>query len=254
MTQKKKETKNVLGKYQKKLWMGIIIYSLFALLVVPIYTFLLAGQDNPLQYSISIIGNAQGNRHFLICWTVLSGGFFVCFLYYLLLLTKNRHCPAKFAVCVASSALIACNLIPFVPNQYPRLAQYHNFLALSASWLLAWTLFVFVISLKKFDRTIYQKAMGLFILCALSCGVPFFTYGVNGFLEAMCILMVCLFLFFVLLLMLKSDAFEGANALLYADAEKHKRRAEKWEKRAMRAERRAAGARKKAKALEQQTF
>ena len=106
---------------------SFILCGLFALLLVPGSTIALAGRDNALYFSLSAIGNAPGNRLALILWTLASSGFFVYALRLLLLLCGQNNSLSEPLMCLAGGMLVVCNLLPFLPDELPRLAQYHNF-------------------------------------------------------------------------------------------------------------------------------
>ena len=195
---------------------SFILCGLFALLLVPGSTIALAGRDNALYFSLSAIGNAPGNRLALILWTLASSGFFVYALRLLLLLCGQNNSLSEPLMCLAGGMLVVCNLLPFLPDELPRLAQYHNFLAMSASCLVALSLLVFVVDLRKFDIAVCKESAGLLTLVLVSGGLPFFLFGVNGVLEGICIILVCLFLFFVLILGVRANAAAG----IYAQTER----------------------------------
>ena len=195
---------------------SFILCGLFALLLVPGSTIALAGRDNALYFSLSAIGNAPGNRLALILWTLASSGFFVYALRLLLLLCGQNNSLSEPLMCLAGGMLVVCNLLPFLPDELPRLAQYHNFLAMSASCLVALSLLVFVVDLRKFDIAVCKESAGLLTLVLVSGGLPFFLFGVNGVLEGICIILVCQFLFFVLILVVRANAAAG----IYAQTER----------------------------------
>ena len=195
---------------------SFILCGLFALLLVPGSTIALAGRDNALYFSLSAIGNAPGNRLALILWTLASSGFFVYALRLLLLLCGQNNSLSEPLMCLAGGMLVVCNLLPFLPDELPRLAQYHNFLAMSASCLVALSLLVFVVDLRKFDIAVCKESAGLLTLVLVSGGLPFFLFGVNGVLEGICIILVCLFLFFVFILVVRANAAAG----IYAQTER----------------------------------
>ena len=153
---------------------GFILCGLFALLLVPGSTIALAGRDNALYFSLSAIGNAPGNRLALILWTLASSGFFVYALRLLLLLCGQNNSLSEPLMCLAGGMLVVCNLLPFLPDELPRLAQYHNFLAMSASCLVALSLLVFVADLRKFDTAVCKESAGLLTLVLVSGGLPFY--------------------------------------------------------------------------------
>ncbi len=195
---------------------SFILCGLFALLLVPGSTIALAGRDNALYFSLSAIGNVPGNRLALILWTLASSGFFVYALRLLLLLCGQNNSLSEPLMCLAGGMLVVCNLLPFLPDELPRLAQYHNFLAMSASCLVALSLLVFVVDLRKFDIAVCKESAGLLTLVLVSGGLPFFLFGVNGVLEGICMILVCLFLFFVLILVVRANAAAG----IYAQTER----------------------------------
>ena len=64
--------------------------------------------------------------------------------------------------------------------------------------------------------TIGFYPIALLTLVLVSGGLPFFLFGVNGVLEGICIILVCLFLFFVLILVVRANAAAG----IYAQTER----------------------------------
>ena len=217
--QKKPDNKDDAWKMR---W-SFILYGLFALLLVPGSTIALAVRDNALNFSLSAIGNAPGNRLALILWTLAISGFFVYALRLLLLLCGQNNSLSEPLMCLAGGILVVCNLLPFLPDELPRLAQYHNFLAMSASCLMALSLLMFVVDLRKFDIAVCKESAGLLALVLVSCGLPFYLFGVSGVLEGICIILVCLFLFFVLILVARANAATG----IYAQTEGRSARGKK---------------------------
>ena len=194
---------------ERKLHQRFILCGLFALLVVPSGTVALAGRDNALYYSLSAIGNAAGNRMALVLWTLGSSGFFMYAVRLLLWMCRRQDSLAKPLMDLAAGLLVLCNLLPFTPAELPRLAQYHNFLATAGSCLLALSLLILVIDLRDFDKGVGRKSAGLLALIGVSGGLPFFFFGISGMLEAVCIVLVCLFLFFTMMLVLMSNAHDS---------------------------------------------
>ena len=158
--QKKPDNKDDAWKMR---W-SFILYGLFALLLVPGSTIAPAVRDNALYFSLSAIGNAPGNRLALILWTLAISGFFVYALRLLLLLCGQNNSLSEPLMCLAGGILVVCNLLPFLPDELPRLAQYHNFLAMSASCLMALSLLMFVVDLRKFDIAVCKESAGLLAL------------------------------------------------------------------------------------------
>lgn len=209
-----------------RLRQGFVLYGLFALLLVPGSTIALAGRGNAWCHSLSVIGNMAGNRLALILWTMGSSGFFVYALRFLLQLCKQKRSLSEPLMCLSGGMLVLCNLLPFLPNKLPRLAQYHNFLAMSAAFLLALSLLVFALDLWSFDAALAKKTAGLLALAGMSGGIPFFLFGVSGALEVVCIILVCLFLFFSLILAIEDGAFGGMGMLAEQNEGKKKARPE----------------------------
>ena len=222
--------------YQKKLKKALLWYGLFALWLIPVYTVKLATKADLLEYSISFVGNSLGHRQSLILWTVMSGVFFASFVGYLLVLTRNTASSAKKLIYVASGMLILSNLIPFLPEQFPKLAQYHSFFAMASSLMLAVTLFVFVWALRKFDRRVFKKSMRLLLLVVSISGALMMAFGVNSLLEVVAIWSVCLFMFIELVWLLRADGFDGVQVLREVDAHKAVEEAKKLQRRAQKAQ------------------
>ena len=119
-------------------------------------------------------------------------------------------------MCLAGGCLLCAIFCLFLPDELPRLAQYHNFLAMSASCLVALSLLVFVVDLRKFDIAVCKESAGLLTLVLVSGGLPFFLFGVNGVLEGFVSYSYVCFLFFVLILVVRANAAAG----IYAQTER----------------------------------
>lgn len=194
---KKSQVQNTLQSPQgnKK---PMTFFGLFALLVIPLYTFVYARKGHLITSNLSHIGNLPGNRFGFVLWGVVCAIFFFSFFtfVYSLLGCESRHTWNLFrGACVL---LVLTVVVPFLPEAYPFFAEMHNHFAHTATILTALATLLLTIQTKKLDKRVFTKALALWLGCMALCAVLVYTTGISGLVEFMFIAAACVQLFFIM--------------------------------------------------------
>ncbi|MDD3243999.1 MAG: hypothetical protein PHD32_09785 [Eubacteriales bacterium] len=207
--------------YAARLRRSVRVFGLFALILIPVYTLLFASRANLLTSTMSIIGNSLGHFRGLVIWGVCSAVFFLVFTGYLFVLTRFTNRRVARMLLLSCAMLVATVLVPFLPEVMPGWAALHNTLAMAAPVLMVVVMYLFVFYLQKVDRHIYKRAI-LFLsgVVAASAAVMFLV-GISSLLEVVFSLSMCVFLFCLLVWVLRSKKVDAEDALAEAENELH---------------------------------
>ena len=189
-----------LGRKNKK---GIKSYGIFSIVVIPLCTIAFASKGNPLAVNLSIIGNQPGHRFWFVLWGAL------CAVYFVSLFIKTFH-VAKYTgkverclMVAAGASFIACVLTPYLPDQYPIAARWHNVLAVSASALIILVSFLLSLYLRKGNRKLHRTAMWQWAIITCICVFLILATGISGLFEVVLIISVSLHTYYVLMRLTK---------------------------------------------------
>jgi len=244
------DLKTGLEKYQKRLKNALVWYGVFALIVVPIFTLYMGTRQNIFVVSMSAMGSEGGLIHLLfIIWTIVFCAVFASFLGFLLILTQNTHSRIRILLYIAVGILIFGNLLPFLPQEFPGVAELHNFCAQISSISLAVILMLFALTLHKKYPDVFKKALFFVLVIWLVLIVLMGVFGTKSITEMTGIILACIYLFTVAVWLFKTEDFDAVSSLKNFDAEQaveevkrlEKKAAEakeeylKWEKKARRA-------------------
>lgn len=166
--------------------------GVFALGVVPVYTLVFACQGDLIGMSLSRLGNRPGHYGRFVLWGLVC----VCFLFVLFrkTFTLARY-SSRLGMCLllaACAAFLACVVLPFVPDQYPRAAKWHNELAFLSAILTLLVSLALSLHLRKVNRTLCLYAMLQWSVNLCICFHLLRTTGVTSLLESLYIIMTCL--------------------------------------------------------------
>lgn len=225
---------NALKHYKKRIIFGLIFYGIFSLGIVPIFTLIMGTKDNIITTSMSAMGNSGSGVHvWFIIWTIVFCAYFASFVGYLLMLTKNTHSKIRGFVYFAIAVLIFGNIMPFVPETFPGMAQIHNFCAQISSISLAVILMLFTLTLRNSYTAMFKKCL-VFVLIIWAVMILFMgIFGTKSITEMSGIILACVFLFCVLIWLYQQDSFDPVSSLQKFDVDTTAEEAEKLEKRAV---------------------
>lgn len=98
----------------------------------------------------------------------------------------------------AGLSFVACVLTPFLPEQYPRAASWHNGLAVLAALLIVLVLMLLSLHLRRIDRRLYHHAL---LQWGMITGISLFLIGatgISGLFEVVLITLVSLHTYHIL--------------------------------------------------------
>lgn len=173
-------------------------YGIFALGVVPLYTLLFACQGNLISTNLSQLGNRPGHHGRFILWGMLCATFFFAFFTRVFEMARYDGWIGRGMLFGACAAFLVCVLVPFVPDRYPRAAQWHNDLAMLATVLTAMDTLVLSLHLRKVDARLCAQSVLLWLLNTGLCMHLLRATGISGLVEVAFIATTCLHVYRVM--------------------------------------------------------
>lgn len=199
--------------YNRRVRLATVIFGVFGLVIIPVYTVALASKANWLDYTLSIIGNSFGHLRSLVTWGVLSASFFLSFTIYLFRLTLYYNRRVVQLLRLSCVLLVLTVIIPFLPEDMPFWADVHNTFAMTSPILMMVVLYMFIFHLQKLDAAVYKKALTfLSIVVAISAALLFLV-GISSLLEVAVSLLMCAFLFALLMWVRGSSKIDSVGSL-----------------------------------------
>lgn len=183
---------------EDKLSKGYMRYvAIFAMIVIPLYTYLFATKESPFYYTMSMIGNTPEYRWAFIIWGAITAMLISFYIYRLYVLKAFRNRKANKLLVASLVFLILTVVIPAV-EAMPFLKQLHAVVAVFFALSLTASLYLFIRYLAAIDQEISIRSSWMLLgILGISIGL-YFILGNTGIFE--------LFFFFslsVFLLLLK---------------------------------------------------
>ena len=123
------------------------LLDLFACFLIPLYTLLFTHDTRWFTTNFSVIAAARDQRHGFFLWGMLVGVYLLCVL-------------------LPLSAVV----LPYTPDELPKIADLHVICAFTASCLLVLSLFLLLLQKARQDRQRYwdcMKWLGVTVLLSL---------------------------------------------------------------------------------------
>lgn len=183
----KRWTKEYMGK-------GYMRYlALFALIVIPLYTWLFAIKESPFYYSMSMIGNQFDYRLNFIVWGVITGFLLTFYIARLYVLKSFEHPRAHKLLFWSHIFLVLTVAIPAVEH-LPFLKTLHILMAVFFGLSLIASLYLFIRYLGAINEKVSIRSTWiLFLVLGGSIGL-FFILGNTGVFELFFFLSLTIFL------------------------------------------------------------
>lgn len=216
------------AKYRRNFRWLTLLFGVFGVIIIPIYTIRFASNASLTESNMSIIGNSMDKLSEFILWGVLTVGFFMTAFSFLFLLTGFENKRANRLLRVACGLLILTVLIPFLPDQYPTLAFFHNLFAMAAPLIAIVVMLMFVLYLGQCDPSVFRKAIIFLVISVTISAALVLTTGTSGLVEVVFVVSMCALLFNILIWLLRSDKVDLLTP--YEEAERT-RKARQTEKR-----------------------
>jgi len=179
---------------EDRLSQGYMRYlAIFAILVIPTYTFLFGTKESPFYFTLSMIGNLVEYRTGFIIWGVVTGLLLTFYIYRLYVLKAFYHPKAKKLLFGSLLFLVLTVLIPAV-EELPFLRKLHAVMAVLFALSLTASLYLFIRYLAAIDQQITLRSTWmLFSIVGISVGL-FFILGSTGIFELFFFLSLSIFL------------------------------------------------------------
>ena len=123
------------------------LLDLFACFLIPLYTLLFTHDTRWFTTNFSVIAAARDQRHGFFLWGMLVGVYLLCVL-----------------------LLLSAVVLPYTPDELPKIADLHVKCAFTASCLLVLSLFLLLLQKARQDRQRYwdcMKWLGVTVLLSL---------------------------------------------------------------------------------------
>lgn len=144
------------------------LLDLFACFLIPLYTLLFTHDTRWFTTNFSVIAAARDQRHGFFLWGMLVG------VYLLVLLPVMAALPRPLwpRLCLLGGFLLLLSavVLPYTPDELPKIADLHVICAFTASCLLVLSLFLLLLQKARQDRQRYwdcMKWLGVTVLLSL---------------------------------------------------------------------------------------
>ena len=173
-------------------------YRFFALILIPLYTFLFAIQDSLLLSNLSRIGNMPNNYGKFVVWGIVCSSFYNSFFAFLFSMLGYPHKGGWTLYRIACLLLLLTVLLPFIPEKYPFFSFLHNQFAMIATLVTLAATFLLTLHTKSIDPKIYQKALLMWIVDVALCFVVLLRTGISGLTETLFIITTSVHLYCIM--------------------------------------------------------
>ena len=167
--------------------------AVFAIIAIPLYTFLFATKESPFSYTFSMIGNKLGYRLNFIIWGTVTGLLLTFFVIRLYVLKSFKHERAGRLVIWSLVFLILTVLIPAF-DRLPILLKLHALSAVAFGLTITASLYLFIKHLEHTHQKLYSWSM--LMMCIIIGGslLMLLIFGMTGIFELFFFLSLSLFL------------------------------------------------------------
>ncbi len=174
----------------------LVYFSLFAIIAIPLSTYILATNGSPFQYTLSMIGNKLWHRmQFIIRWIIIGTmlSFYILRLY---LLGSFKNKKARRLLSRWITSLILTVMIP-ATNNFPIGKQLHLITAIVFAICLMTSLYLFTTTLQDHNQKAYRRSIGLLYTIIWWSLIMLFVFGNTGMFELFFFTMLTIFLIFI---------------------------------------------------------
>ena len=145
------------------------LLDLFACFLIPLYTLLFTHDTRWFTTNFSVIAAARDQRHGFFLWGMLVGVYLLCVLLPVMAALPRPLWPQ---LCLLGGFLLLLSavVLPYTPDELPKIADLHVICAFTASCLLVLSLFLLLLQKARQDRQRYwdcMKWLGVTVLLSL---------------------------------------------------------------------------------------
>ena len=163
-----------------------LLLDLYSCYLLPAYTLLFAGSNGwfDTNFSVLAVGGLEQYQSFVL-WSLVTAVYFgVLLIQVMAVLSPTRRLAVRVLLGAALFQLIFGVLLPYLPEQFPRLSTVHIMLCFSTSVFMMAALLVTILELYQRERERYRSVMHGWWRIVVGSGILFFLAGmVSSALE-----------------------------------------------------------------------
>ncbi len=168
----------------------ITYLAIFALIMIPLYTYLFATRVSPFEYTLSMIGNKLGYRLNFIIWGVVTGLLITFYVIRLYVLRSFHNRRARRLLIWSLIFLILTVVIPAMEH-LPILKRLHAVAAIAFGLSLTSSLYLFIRHLELENKKISLRSLWMLYVVV---GGSVFLFGNTGIFELFFFFSLAIFL------------------------------------------------------------
>ena len=145
------------------------LLDLFACFLIPLYTLLFTHDTRWFTTNFSGIAAARDQRHGFFLWGMLVAVYLLCVLLPVMAALPRPLWP-RLCLLGGFLLLLSAVVLPYTPDELPKIADLHVICAFTASCLLVLSLFLLLLQKARQDRQRYwdcMKWLGVTVLLSL---------------------------------------------------------------------------------------
>lgn len=145
------------------------LLDLFACFLIPLYTLLFTHDTRWFTTNFSVIAAARDQRHGFFLCGMLVGVYLLCVLLPVMAALPRPLWP-RLCLLGGFLLLLSAVVLPYTPDELPKIADLHVICAFTASCLLVLSLFLLLLQKARQDRQRYwdcMKWLGVTVLLSL---------------------------------------------------------------------------------------
>lgn len=129
------------------------LLDLFACFLIPLYTLLFTHDTRWFTTNFSVIAAARDQRHGFFLWGMLVGVYLLCVLLPVMAALPRPLWP-RLCLLGGFLLLLSAVVLPYTPDELPKIADLHVICAFTASCLLVLSLFLLLLQKARQDRAL----------------------------------------------------------------------------------------------------
>jgi len=167
--------------------------AVFAIIMIPLGTYLFGTKESPFYYTLSMIGNHLGYRLNFIIWGIVTGLLLTFFIIRLFVLKSFHNQRARRLLVWSLVFLLLTVLIPTLEH-LPVLKVFHVLVAIGFALSLTLSLYLFIKHLSYNDQKAHSSSMVMFYIVVGGSLLMLFIFGMNGIFELFFFISLSIFL------------------------------------------------------------
>ncbi len=179
--------------------------AIFAIVFIPLSTYLFATRESPLEYTLSMTGNKLGYRLGFVIWGVVTGLLLTFYVIRLYILGSFHHRRARRLVIWSLVFLVLTVAIPAMEH-LPVLKRLHAISAVAFALCLMASLYLFIQHLEADKKSVSIRSMWMLYFVAGGSLLLFFVFGNTGIFELFFFFSLSIFLWLLRIWMKRHES------------------------------------------------